>query len=91
MDKLVSVGWYIGDVVTGVLHGVQDVDYRSGCIQSNCVADSRVLRGVVAEDYSDTFFGIRLESQSRPLRGQPSEEIDAVYSRQISLETGVDL
>ena len=48
VDQLISGFGYIGDVITGAFHGIQNADHRCRCIQTHRVADTGVLGGIVA-------------------------------------------
>ena len=48
VDKFISRFGYIGDMITGAFHGIQNADHRYRCIQTHRVADTGVLGGIVA-------------------------------------------
>jgi len=45
VDQFISGFGYIGDVITGAFHGIQNADHRRRCIQTHRVADTGVLGG----------------------------------------------
>ena len=88
VHEFVPVGWYVFYHVPGSFESVQQVDYRSGSVQPNRVANPGILGGVVAHDDSNALFGVGLEAQCSPFSGQPGQRFHAIGNGYIPLQPG---
>ena len=86
MYEFVAVFRYIGNLVARTLKFFKNSYHRCRSVKSYCVADTGVLGGVVAQDYGDAFFGVRLDPQVGPLDGQAGQVVHAVFMGYVPLQ-----